>query len=148
MPKQNPSATYDDVNLILRLYELRREERMRTARGWFRASFHPKNFEEAGKLCPPGSEENASMRMVLSYWDMVTSFITSGVLNEELFFQNNREFLLTWTRLEPILAGLRSQYKEPTAYKNIETVASAFIEWMNKQAPGSYEAFASRVNRR
>ena len=52
-------ATYDDVNLILRLYDMRREEKMRAARTWFVANFRPKTMAGFNHLCPPGSEENA-----------------------------------------------------------------------------------------
>jgi hypothetical protein len=53
-------ATYDDVNLVLRLYEMRREDRLREARKWFAGSFKVKTLEEFTALCPPGSEANAS----------------------------------------------------------------------------------------
>ncbi|MCA1792236.1 MAG: hypothetical protein LC667_21040, partial [Thioalkalivibrio sp.] len=79
-----PRPTYDDANLILRLYEMRREERMRQARAWFTAQFRVKSWEELQKLAPGGTDQNASYRMVVSYWDLVASFVTSGVLNKEL----------------------------------------------------------------
>ena len=69
-------ATYDDVNLMLRLYDMRREEKMRAARNWFVANFKPKSMTEFNHLCPPGSEQNAMARQVSSYWDMVSSFIS------------------------------------------------------------------------
>ncbi len=138
-------ATYDDVNLILRLYELRREEKMRQARQWFAASFHPKTWEEVNELCPPGSDENAYFRMVVTYWDMVASFIANGVLQREIFFESGRELLLTWVRISGFLPEMREARKDPTTWKNLETVAEAYGEWLNKRAPGSYEAFAERV---
>ena len=95
-------ATYDDVNLILKLYDIRREDKMRAARAWFFANFKPKSMAEFQQLCPPGSEPNAYARQVSSYWDMAASFITAGVLNDELFFQNSRELLFVWLRVEPI----------------------------------------------
>ena len=77
-------ATYDDVNLVLRLYDLRREERMREARrAWSVANFHAKSLEKLNETCPPGANENASFRMVVTYWDMAASFITGGVLQQE-----------------------------------------------------------------
>ncbi len=91
--------TYDDANLILRLYEMRRENRMREARAWFTAQFRPKNWEELATVVPPGGAENASYRMVISYWDMVASFVVSGVLNKELFFQSGRELLVVFERM-------------------------------------------------
>lgn len=138
-------ATYDDVNLILKLYELRREDKMRAARGWFVANFKCKTMAEFGELCPPGSESNAYVRQVASYWDMAASFITAGVLNEELFFQNNRECLLAWLRVEPIIEGMRSAFKDPNYMKNLETVAKSFVEYLNKTHPETYQAFKARV---
>ena len=67
-------ATYDDVNLIVKLYDMRREERMRLARAWFAGSFKAKTMEDFAALCPAGSEQSASFRMVTSYWEMVGSF--------------------------------------------------------------------------
>src|SRR5581483_3473763 len=58
------TPTFDDVNLILRLYEMRREERLRAARAWFIANFKPRTLQEFDALCPPGSDANASFRMV------------------------------------------------------------------------------------
>jgi hypothetical protein len=148
MPKVTaPTATYDDVNLLLRLYEMRREERMRAARAWFTANFAANSAEQFFQLCPVGSEENASYRMVTSYWEMVASFITAGVLNKELFFQNTRELLLVYLRIENLLPALRELYKDPLALHNLETVATEFKEWMEKRAPGSFEAFAARVGK-
>jgi hypothetical protein len=138
-------ATYDDVNLILRLYELRREQKMRAAREWFMKNFQASNLDEVNALCPPGSEQNAYFRMVMSYWEMVASFITSGVLNQELFFQSGGEMLLVWERFKHLLPETRERYKNPTIYRNLETVAHAFIQWLNKNAPEAYEAFSARV---
>jgi hypothetical protein len=138
-------ATYDDVNLILRLYEMRREPRMREARAWFVKNFKPKSLEEANQIAPPGSDENAYVRMVTTYWEMVGSFLTSGVLNEELFFQSGRELLLVYVRSLPILADLRKAFNDPGAYKNLETVAKRYIDYLNRVGPGSFEAFAARV---
>jgi hypothetical protein len=138
-------ATYDDVNLIVKLYDMRREERMRLARAWFASSFKAKTMEDLAALCPPGSEQHASFRMVASYWEMVGSFLTSGVLSAELCYQSGREMLFVWERLRDLLPLLRAQYKNPNEYKNLETAARAYIEWWIRQAPGAYEAFSARV---
>ncbi len=138
-------ATYDDVNLILRLYEMRREEKLRTARAWFSSSFKVKSLAELGQLCPKGSDTDAYARQVITYWDMVASFITGGVLNEELFFQSGRELLFVWTRLQPILDELRAVYKDPGMHKNLEVVGISFAEYQRKQSPEGYENFVARV---
>jgi hypothetical protein len=136
-------ATYDDVNLILRLYDMRREEKLRAARAWFVANFKPKNMAEMNALCGPGTEANASFRQAISYWDMVASFVTSGVLNEDLLFQNTRELLLFWIRMKPVIAEIRLVLKEPNAWKNLEIVGEMFAQYLG---PDVLAAFSSRVS--
>jgi hypothetical protein len=138
-------ATYDDVNLILKLYELRREERMRHARAWFTASFKAKTLEDFAALCPPGSEQNASFRMVVTYWEMVASFLTTDVLNAALFYQSGRELLFVWERVRDLLPLVREQNHHPHEYKNLEAAANTYIDWWNKHSPGAYDAFSKRV---
>jgi hypothetical protein len=138
-------ATYDDVNLILKLYEMRREEQMRAARAWFSANFKVKTMAEFDRLCPGGSGMNAHARQVITYWDMVASFICSGVLNQELFFQSGRELLFVWVRLEPILEEWRALYKDPNWLKNLEAIGSAFAEYTRKRGAEAYDNFVTRV---
>ena len=138
-------ATYDDVNLILRLYEMRREDRLREARKWFTGSFKVKTLEEFTALCPPGSEPNASFRMVTTYWEMVASFLTSGVMNAELFYQSGREMLFVWERVRDIVPAIREANKNTRELKNLEDAAGSYITWWNAHAPGAYDAFSKRV---
>jgi hypothetical protein len=137
--------TFDDVKLILQLYEMRREPRLREARQWFGASFKARTLQDMAALCPPGSEQNASYRMVTTYWEMVASFLTSGVLNADLFFQSGRELLFVWERVRDLVPAIRDQYSHPLELKNLETTAAAYIEWWNSHSPGAYEAFSKRV---
>lgn len=145
MSAMEKPATYDDVNLILRLYELRREEKMRQARDWFMKSFHAHTMEEYGRICPPGSEENAYARMVTSYWEMVASFLTSGVLNKELFFQNGNELLFIWERIRDIVPEIRHLTRNPQVYNNLEIVAHEFIQWGSARAPEWHTFFQAMV---
>ena len=138
--------TYDDAKLILQLYEMRRDERMREARAWFTAGFRPGKWEDLATLVPPGSPENASYRMVISYWDMVASFIVTGVLNKELFFQSGRELLLVFERLRVVLPGIRDAYKDPSYLSNLERVGLDFGAFMQAQNPDAYQAFVKRIS--
>lgn len=138
-------ATYDDVNLILKLYDTRREEQMRIARTWFSSNFKPKNMAEYDRLCPRGSGMNTHARQVITYWDMVASFICSGVLNQELFFQSGRELLFVWLRVQPILEEWREQYKDPNWLRNLETIGTAFADYLRKRGADGYESFVARV---
>ena len=137
--------TFDDVKLILQLYEMRREPRLREARQWFSASFKVKAMQDFAALCPPGSEPNASFRMVTTYWEMVASFLTSGVLSVDLFYQSGRELLFVWERVRDLVPAIREQYVNPLEMKNLEAAAAAYIEWWSANAPGAYEAFSKRV---
>jgi hypothetical protein len=145
MKSGSTRPTYDDVRLILKLYDMRREEKLRAARAWFVGNFKVKTLEEWQKLCAPGSDANASYRMVTTYWEMVASFITGGVLHPELFYESGRELLFCYERMRDILPALRDAYKNPNELKNLETVAKGYVAWWNTQAPGAYEAFSKRV---
>jgi hypothetical protein len=134
-------ATYDDANLLLRLYELRREETMRKARDWF-FSFSPSDPAQLQKVGDRSSQENAYFRMVASYWDMAASFVTSGVLNEELFLQNNGELLFVWEKARAAVEQARATMKMPNYMKNLETVAQAAIK---KMGPETYESWSTMV---
>jgi hypothetical protein len=137
--------TYDDVNLILRLYEMRREEKMREARDWFVRNFKPKTMEEFQQVAPVGSQENAYFRQVTSYWEMVASFMTQGVLNKEMFYQSGMELLLCWTRVRHIAAAVRDSQQNPKVWRNMEAVATEMIAWLNRDSPTAYEAFVKRI---
>ncbi len=137
--------TFDDVNLILRLYDMRREPRMRQARSWFSAKFKVKSWQEALALIPAGSDENASYRMVITHWEMVSSFLTSGVLNPELYYQSGRELLFCWERVRDLVPDIRAAYKNPLELINLQKAGTAYITWWNNQAPGAYDEFSRRV---
>ena len=84
-------VNHEQVNLMLRLYDIRREPRLREARDWFLTHFNPKSVEDVMTQCPPGSQENAFMRMVFSYWEMVASIVNRGLIDEDFFFENTGE---------------------------------------------------------
>src|ERR1022692_4364291 len=96
-------VTHKQVKLMLQLYEMRREPHMREARDWFFSSFCRASLEDVGKQAPMGSPENASMRMVISYWDMVASIVNRGLIDEEFFFENSGEQWMVWERMKPVV---------------------------------------------
>jgi hypothetical protein len=137
----NSQATYDDANLILKLYDLRREPRLRDARKWFGGAPQFQSREEWLKCCPAGSEENASYRMVVTYWEMVASFVASDVLNAELFYASNAEMLFVWEKIRILLPEVRAAQKNPMLYRNLEHVATEFLEHMKAGSPEWYDGF-------
>jgi len=142
----HPRPTYDDANLVLRLYDMRREERLRKARAWFTANFkNVATIEQFQKLCPPGTDENAFFRMTTTYWEMAASFVTSGVLNEELFYQSGRELLFVWERARAYVAAFRAANDDQTYLRNLEIVGNSFATRYRTASPAGYEAFVRRV---
>jgi hypothetical protein len=134
-----------DAELLLHLYDLRREAKLRQAREWLAREFRAKSLEEFNHVCPPGSEQNAFVRMAVSYWDMAASIVLHGLIKEEFFFENTSEFWLTWERIKPVAAQMRAQNKNPYLWKSLETLAEKYAAWMSKRAPEALAAYRKRV---
>ena len=134
------SISYDEVNLMLRLYELRREPRLRQARNWFVDHFHPSNADDMIDKYATESEEYTNIRMVLSYWDMVASIVNRGMINDELFFESNGELWVVWDRIRGFVPTWRTAVKNPTVFLNLEEACKRFEAWRERHAPGSSAA--------
>jgi hypothetical protein len=134
-----------DAELLLRLYELRREEKLRRAREWMIGKFQADSLESLEKQIPPGSEENAFFRMALSYWDMAASLVNHGLPKEDLFFENTSEFWLIWEKVRHLAPALREARKNPLAWKNLETLARKYEQWMATRAPEALNVLRKRL---
>src|SRR5262245_51503190 len=130
-------ATYQDAELIMKLYDMRREERLRAARAWFFGSVNVKTAAEVMEKYPPGTDHNGYFRMVLGYWEMAASFVVRGVVHEELFFENSSEMLACWERSKEFILDVRNLRSNPLFFRNLEKAALKQIEWMNRNAPGA-----------
>jgi hypothetical protein len=122
MPKK-PSAT--DAQLILQLYDLRREAEMRKARNWMLAEFSPHNADDFLKVALAlGAQENNWMRQVWGYWGMAAAFVLQGALSEELFLRPSvsGEMFVMFGKVYPFLKELREKLNDPEAFVDIETV--------------------------
>ncbi len=136
---------HHDAELLLKLYDLRREEKLRQAREWFVKEFHVKAFEEIGQRWPMGSPGNNFFRMVVSYWEMAASIVNHGLIKEEFFFENTAEFFLVWERIKAIVPAARGVRKNPLLWSNLETLAGKYEKWMTKHAPEAVETFRKLV---
>jgi hypothetical protein len=125
--------TYDDAVLVLRLYELRREEKLRAAREWFRARFFPQSVEEIKAIALGTGIENTNYRMVTTYWEMAASFVAHGVLQPELFFESGGEAIFVWAKLQAFVAQLRQELQTPRLLANLEK-AIAMVPWAVERA--------------
>ena len=121
MPRK---ATPEDAQIIMKLYDLRREPEMRKARHWY-AGWWPASADEILEVINSfGTEENAWFRQVNGYWDMAASFVLRGVVNEELFFDCGGEMWFTLAKLQPFLEEVRQKANIPQGFVRVETVAT------------------------
>jgi hypothetical protein len=139
--------TRDDVDLVLRLYEMRREATLRKARRFMIEQFYSESAEEFTAKYPPGSDENAYFRQALSYWDMVGVFVRRGLLNQDLLFETSGEFRILWEKARATVVDLRRVRNTPHFLKNLEELSVRHTEYMEQRSPGS-SAFYASLNRR
>jgi hypothetical protein len=110
----------ESADLILKLYDLRREAKMREARDWM-FSFNPTSVEEYWQtMMDP--QVGGYLRMVTSYWDMAASFVNHGAIEAEMFNDTVGEHIMVFAKIEPLLAGLREKFESPEAFKHLEKV--------------------------
>jgi hypothetical protein len=112
-------SKHHDADLILKLYELRREPVMREARNWF-FTFNPKSTQDFFEAV--SSDKSGYYRMVISYWDMAASFVTNGAIDAQMFNDANGEHLFIYSKLEPFLADLRRESGNPEFMAHLEKV--------------------------
>ena len=117
--------TASDAQLILQLYDLRREAEMRKARAWWFTQFWPKNADDFMKIAfTTGSQENNWLRQVMGYWSMAASFVQLGALNADLFLQPSvsGEMFIAFAKVHPFLNELREKAGDPHLFGTIEKV--------------------------
>ncbi len=110
------STKAESAELILKLYELRREAVMREARQWF-AGFNPQSAQEVADTL--AGKNAAYFRMVTSYWDMAATFVNQGAIDELMFNEANAEHVFVFAKIEPLLEELRAQFG-PQVVPNLE----------------------------
>jgi len=122
MPKK---ASTVEAELILHLYDLRREPEMRKARHWWNADFSPRSADDFLKVAFAfGTQENNWLRQVGSYWGMAAAFVLQGALNEELFLRPSMsgEMFLMYGKVYPFIKELRDKLGDPEMFLDVEKV--------------------------
>ena len=110
----------ESADLILKLYDLRREETMRKARNWM-FSFNPESVEDVEKTMM-SPEVGGYLRMVLSYWDMAAAFVNHGAIDADLFNETAGEHIGVFAKMEPFIEELRTKWGQPDAFRHLEKV--------------------------
>lgn len=112
-------SKYKDANLILKLYDLRREPVMREARNWF-FTFNPTSTQDVIEALL--GEHSGHYRMVISYWDMACSFVNNGAIDEKMFNEANGEHVFIYSKIEPVIEDIRTMFGAPEFLQNLESV--------------------------
>jgi hypothetical protein len=120
-------ATAADAELILKLYDLRREAELRKARNWWVTTFWPQTADEILKISANmGSQENNWFRQVSGYWSMAATLVAHGALNADLFLEppSASEMFLIFAKVKPFLKELREK-SSPTMFVSIENLVNS-----------------------
>ena len=139
-------ATREDADLILKLYDMRREAVMRKARHFMVAEYYAENVQQFMEKYPPGTDQNAYFRQALTYWDMVGAFVNKGLLDAELLFETAAEYYIYWNKARAVVYDLRKARNLPFYMRNLEDMAGAYKAHMEARSPGC-TAFFDSMNR-
>jgi hypothetical protein len=110
---------YESARLNLQLFEMRREPVLREARSWFVLEYNPETLDEAMTAL---REHNDRFRMVISYWDMAASLVTTGAIEPAAFLAAHSEIVATFAKVQPFLEQMRASFKEPRFLCHVEQV--------------------------
>lgn len=121
MLKEAPD--HHDADLVLKLYDLRRESVMRESRNAINAKFWPRSAEETIAVAAADHPLHGAFRQTSDYWEMVYSMARHGIIHPDFLVENNGEGLFLFARVEPYLAAFR-QAVSPRAFRNAEWVAT------------------------
>ncbi|HEU5310197.1 MAG TPA: hypothetical protein VFV24_01970 [Candidatus Eisenbacteria bacterium] len=127
-----PRPTIEHAELMLRLYEMRRDPEMRKARAYVIHEFAAKTWDEVGYLS--GTDPDRYFRMVTSYWEMVAGIVNQGLIDEELFFDSQGEGLFVWMRVQAVIPEARRKFR-PTYLWNLERMARRQQAWRERTYP-------------
>jgi inosine/xanthosine triphosphate pyrophosphatase family protein len=114
---------FESAQLNLQIFDLRREPKLREARDWFVREFNPESFDELLSLVR--GQRNAAFRMVIGYWDMAASLVTTGAIDGDAFRASHGEIFATFSKIHPYLAELRAASGEAEICKHMEAVVLA-----------------------
>ena len=120
MLKEAPD--HHDADLVLKIYDLRRESVMRESRSAINAKFWPRNADEAIAITATEHPLNVAFRQTAGYWEMVYGMARHGIIHPDFLVENNGEGLFLYARIEPYLAAFR-QAASPRSFRNAEWVA-------------------------
>lgn len=127
----------EDAHLMLRIYDLKNGDKLQKAREWLLTMFEAKDLAEFGQLCPPNWETYSDFQRAVSFWQMVASFLTAGVLNATLLFQTDLELLAIWGKIGHLVPELRAAQENPALYRDLELAAEMARRYLASVGAGA-----------
>ena len=121
----------EEGGLILKLYELRREDTMRKARDWYFRDFNPQSMADFNTAL--FGEHSGYMRMVVSYWEMAAALVNNGAIGLDIFNDSNGEHIGVFAKFEPLLGEIRAAFG-PQFAVNFEKLIDATPEGRKRVA--------------
>jgi hypothetical protein len=115
-------SKHEEADLILKLYDLRREQTMRIARDYYVRDFNPESMSDITNAL--SGEHSAHLRMVVSYWEMAAALVNHGAIDINLFNDTNGEHFAIFAKLEPFLGEIRAAFG-PQFLVNLEKLIDA-----------------------
>lgn len=114
------ATPYESGQLILKLFEMRRDPVLREARNWFLREFHPDTIDDVKTMM--AGPHNPHYRMVVGYWDMAASLVSHGAIDRQMFLDANGEIFATFAKIHPLLAEVRAFSPNPAFAKHMEAL--------------------------
>jgi len=132
--------THEQAQLHLRIYDMRREARLREAREWFYKNYYVETLDDWMRIGAPGTPTGAFSMMVLTYWDQACAMLNYGLLHEDLFFETSGEFFGVYERVKPVLAQARERFSNKHFLGHLEKAGQRYETWMENRSPGHIAA--------
>lgn len=124
-PIPSSSSPLQQAELVLKLYELRREAVMRQARGFIGGPFLPSSADDLVAQVCAGDQHSGFILQVYGYWDMVSAFVIQGALSEQMLYSTCQELYFQYAKIQPYLEGFREKMNLPEWMLNLQSVAEA-----------------------
>jgi hypothetical protein len=138
MTNTRQAPDHHDADLVLKLYDLRREPVMRASRNAM-MQFMPRTYEDVLAATQPTNENNAAFRQVSSYFEMAYGFARHGIVPADFLAESNAEGLMLYAKVQPWLERIRKDYS-PTVFGNAEWLVNN-----SSVARQRFELFRTRI---
>ncbi len=138
--------SHADAELLLHLYEIRREPELRRARQWLLSEFKPTTWADVKSRYLSHVDEDRWFRMTTSYWEMLATLVNRGTLHGELFFDHTGEDIVTWNRIAPLIPDARADIR-PTYLVQFERLVLAHQSYRKRTNEAALRAAARPATR-